>query len=161
MKNPPTYKCLKCGDIVESSPIRHKMNWCSCRAVGVDDHSNGYSVGVSGDSENMAFLKNDEFIKCSELGEQQQTEEMKGEMESFDLFDPLPDHYDWWDGLVSAPLVERDTSNYEHPCGCGDGHLVRTYRDCCHEYDGWWWRCYCLIGHLLLKFEGGESNVDS
>jgi len=111
MKKSPTYKCLKCGEIVVSSEFN--MN-----------------------------------------------EQMKTEMETFDLFEvaenmEVPDRYDWWDGLA------EDSDSYEHPCGCESGHNVRTYRDCHHEYDGKWWRCHCLIEHLLLKFEGGESNVGS
>jgi len=33
------YECVKCRDIVESSPIKWDMKYCSCKNLGVDNHN--------------------------------------------------------------------------------------------------------------------------
>ena len=35
------FQCRHCEEWVESSPIHHKMNWCGCGKLGVDDQSMG------------------------------------------------------------------------------------------------------------------------
>jgi hypothetical protein len=141
MRDIPTYKCLKCGDIIGSSPIWHQMNWCSCRSVGVDDHAKGNRVGISGNSENMAFLKDGVFINCSEIQESEINDDMKQDMESIDLYSRHPNE-----------------KAYESICGCGVDHTAKYYRDECHEYGGSWWWSHCLIKHLLNKYEGGSDD---
>ena len=33
------YECMKCNDVVKSSPIRWDMKYCSCGSLGVDNHN--------------------------------------------------------------------------------------------------------------------------
>lgn len=47
-------KCLKCGDVVESTS-RHELVWCSCRAMAVDGgHEYLRRLGAREDFEDMS-----------------------------------------------------------------------------------------------------------
>lgn len=52
----PKLKCLKCGDIIQSTH-RHDFKWCGCGAVAIDG-GDAYTR-VVGNREDWTFVKDD------------------------------------------------------------------------------------------------------
>ena len=69
------YQCHECGEWVESSPIHHKMNWCGCGKLGVDDHAQGYRIRVVGKSK--GFRKDGKIISRNQPDTSQQETKLK------------------------------------------------------------------------------------